>query len=120
MNTRTYQTEAGLGKTSQAVREFGERQNALNTKLLEKIRSLEARNQALTRQLDEASMRITELEVTTEAVLERLAALEQEQALNIRRFGRCAADLDTVEKEVDRLKLTAKLNSNAIDRLSKK
>lgn len=112
MNPKTYHAPSGLGKSTQAFREFGEKQNALNEALTERISTLEAENNTLYGQLSHALERIAALE-------ERLAAQEQEQALNIRRFGRCAADLDTVEKEVERLKLTSKLNSNAIDRLMK-
>lgn len=116
MDTKTYRSVEGFGKTGQIVRDFGERQNALNAEMHKRIRTLEAKNKALSGQLEEALSRIALLE----AALERIAALEQEQAMNIKRFGRCAADLDALERETDRLKLTAKLNSNAIDRLSKK
>lgn len=116
MNAKTYQNAAGIAKTGQSLREFGERQNALNAGVQEELTYLRKQNQALSGQLSAALERIAALE----KALERVTALEQEQVMNIRRFGRCAADLDVVEKEIDRLKLTSKLNSNAIDRLTKK
>lgn len=112
MNTKTYEAGSGLGRTSQTVREFGERQNAMNAKLVSELKSLKTRNEVLAEHLGEALDRIAALE----AAVERL---EKEQALNIKRFKRCAADLDKAEAEIDRLRLTAKLNTNAIDRLSK-
>lgn len=107
MNTKTYHAPSGLGKNSQAVREFGEKQNALNEALAEKLSTLEAENNSLYGQLAQANERIAALE-------DRLASLEQEQAKNIRRT---VSDIAALEKEIERLKLTAKLNSNAIDRL---
>ena len=112
MNTKTYEPGAGLGKTAQTLRDFGERQNALNQKLAEQNQALQMRCEVLAEHLGEALDRIAALE-------EALAALQKEQALNIKRFHRCAADLDRAEAEIDRLRLTAKLNTNAIDRITK-
>lgn len=112
MNTKTYEAGSGLGKTAQTVREFGERQNALNAKLAAETASLQTRCEVLAEHLGAALDRIAALE----AAVERL---EKEQELNIRRFARCAADLDKAEAEIDRLRLTSKLNTNAIDRLTK-
>lgn len=98
MKTATYGGTQGFGKTGKALEIFGENQNALNAKLLERLEETEARLQT---------------------ALERIAALEEEQERNIKRFGRCAAELDAMQKELDRLRLTAKLNSNTVERLVK-
>ncbi len=98
MRTATYEGTQGFGKTGKALESFGEKQNVLNAKLLE---------------------RLEETEAQLKAALERIAALEAEQERNIQRFGRCAAELDAMQKELDRLRLTTKLNSNTVERLVK-
>ena len=112
MITKTYEPGSGIGKTGQTLREFGERQNVMNQKLNEQYEALHMRCEVLAEHLGEALARIAALEAA-------LAALQKEQELNIRRFSRCAADLDRAEAEIDRLRLTSKLNTNAIDRLTK-
>ncbi len=119
MNTKTYETGAGLGKTSQTLREFGERQNNLNDKLVAEIESLQRQREILAEHLGEALDRINALETALETMTGRVAALEKAQDLNIKRFQRCASDLDKAETAINRLKVTAKLNTNAIDRLAK-
>ncbi len=113
MKTKTYGASSGLGKTGQTLREFGERQNALNAQLASQVQTLTTQVELLAGQLGDALEKIAGLE-------QQVAALQAEQERNIKRFGRCAAELDAAEKEISRLKLTAKLNTNAIDRLSKK
>ncbi len=98
MKTETYAEKSGIGKTGQALKQFGENQNALNAQLAEQIVQL-------SKQLEDA--------------MQRIAQLEAEQEKNITRFGRCAAELDEMQKELDRLRLTTKLNTNAIDRMAK-
>jgi transposase len=98
MNAKTYENIPGFAKTGQELHNFGEKQNSFNAQLLAQV-------EALTAQLAAAE--------------EHIARLEAEQEKNIQRFGRCAAELDQMQKEIDRLKLTAKLNSNAIDRMAK-
>lgn len=119
MNTKTYETSAGLGKTAQTLREFGERQNDLNAKLVAEVESLQRQREVLAEHLGEALDRIDALEKVLETALERVTALEKAQELNIKRFQRCANDLDKAETAINRLKVTAKLNTNAIDRLAK-
>lgn len=99
MKTDTYKEISGFGKTGQALKAFGESQNAMNAQLSEKL-------ELLTKQLGQA--------------LDRIAELETEKEKTQKRFIRCAEELDKLQKEVDRLRLTAKLNSNTIDRLAKK
>ncbi|MBE6850166.1 MAG: hypothetical protein E7504_00275 [Ruminococcus sp.] len=98
MKTETYAEKSGIGKTGQALKQFGEQQNALNAQLAAQVEMLE-------KQLEEA--------------MQCIAQLKAEQEKNITRFGRCAAELDEVQKELDRLRLTTKLNTNAIDRMAK-
>ncbi len=99
METRTYQPESGLGKNKQNLENFGQRQNDLNAQV-----------QA---QLTEILQKLDELK-------RRLDAAEQEQQQNMNRFAGCAAELKDIHKDIDQLRLTAKLNSNAIDRMMKK
>lgn len=112
MQPKTYHPQGGLNKLPQTLREFGERQNKLNLELRHENESLTRQIEVLGEHLGEALVRIKALE---EAIIE----LQNEQELNIKRFHRCAEDLDKAEKEIGRLKLTAKLNTNAIDRLAK-
>ncbi len=98
MKTQTYEEIHGIGKTGQTLRKFGEQQNELNAQLTAQV-------ETLTNQLEKA--------------MQRIAQLEAEQEKNIARFGRCAAELDEMQKELDRLRLTTKLNTNAIDRIAK-
>ena len=112
MKTKTYNAPSGIGKTGQTLKTFGERQNAVNAAIAERLEAQDRQIQVLSAQLGAALERIGSLE-------QEVAALREEQAQNIQRFGRCAAELEDVEKDVGRLKLTAKLNSNAIDKLVK-
>ncbi len=98
MKTETYQDMSGFGKTGQSLKSFGEQQNALNAQLAVQM-------DALAQQLGQA--------------LDRIAQLEAEQQRAAQRFEKYAAELDALQKEVDRLRLTTKLNSNTIDRLAK-
>ena len=115
MNVKTYNNQGGLSHLPQTLREFGERQNKLNAELRRENESLTHQLETLAGHLGDALDRIKALE----SQLERITALESEQETNIKRFHRCAVDLDKIEQEVGRLKLTAKLNTNAIDRLSR-
>lgn len=119
MNTKTYEPSAGLGKNAQMLREFGERQNGLNAKLVAEIESLQRQEEVLAEHLGEALDRVEALETALQTAMERITALEKAQELNIKRFQRCANDLDKAETEINRLKVTAKLNTNAIDRFVK-
>jgi hypothetical protein len=98
MNSNTYQDMAGFGKTGQNLKDFGERQNAMNAQLTEKL-------ELLTHQLGQA--------------LDTIAGLELEQRRNLQRFAAYEAEIADLHKELDRLRLTVKLNSNTIDRLAK-
>ena len=99
MKTETYGGSQGFGKTGKALEEFGEKQNALNARLSEHL-------DALARQFGEAMDRIAELEAARRSMEEQVA--------------HCLTEMDGMQKEIDRLRLTAKLNSNTIDRLVKK
>lgn len=83
--------EKGVFKTSKRLEQFGENQNEVNKLLLETINELK----------------------------ERVNNLEEEQKLNIERFKRVAAELQTYKNELDRMRLVTQLNSNAIDRIVK-
>lgn len=111
MEPKTYEGKPGLGKGE--LHAFGERQNALNEGLCREIERLSG-------ELEEAHRREAKMEERLAAAEEAIAALKSEQEKNILRFGRCAAALDEAEKKIDRLSLTCRLNSNAIDRMVKK
>ncbi len=98
MNTKTYEPEAGFGKTRANLDHFGFSQNVLNEDLV-------------------AELAVVQSQLAT--ALARIAELEVEHEKDIQRFGRCAAALDKLEGELKRLGLSTKLNTNAIDRLAK-
>lgn len=116
MDGKTYRPIGGLNKLPQTLREFGERQNKLNAELRRENESLQHQIEVLAEQLGQMREHMHQLEERCE----RVPVLETAQELNIKRFHRCAEDLDKIEREVDRLKLSNKLNTNAIDRLTKK
>ena len=97
----------------QDFEKFSQEQNSMNEKLAKRIRVLELQNSLLSRQI---------LEMQVE-----LAKLNETQVKNILKLGRCEAELEILKnqdnnnfkQELDRLKLTAKLNANAIERLMK-
>lgn len=106
MKARTYNPESGFGKNKQNLEAFGEKQNDFNTQVEEQLVQILQRLDALSGEIA--------------ALSERLSAQEGEQERNITRFGRCAAELDQIHQDVDKVRLTAKLNSNSIDRIMKK
>ena len=89
----TYDSEnsGGFLKASSDLKQFGEKQNKYNTMLAEKLEELQ----------------------------NRISTLESEQKQNKELFRRLANELVSFKADVDRLKLTAKLNTNTIDRLVK-
>ena len=119
MNHKTYTPQDGITHLPQTLREFGERQNRLNSELQKENASLSGQLEVLASQMGEMREHMEQLERALLDANQRITELENEQALNIKRFHRCAEDLDKAEREAERLRLTAKLNSNAIDRLVK-
>ena len=114
---RTYVHTGGIGKTGQDLQSFGDRQNGLNQVLLQQTASLQAENNALTAQLALALRQNELLEARITALEQALDAAKHETQS---RLARMQEDVKAAVAEVDRLRLTTKLNSNAIDRLSKK
>ena len=121
MNAKTYESVQGLGKTAQELESFGNAQNQLNADILKELRIMQLQTNMLTHHLKEAQ--------------DEIAKLKEEQVKYILKLNQCRAELDSMKhqletkdsfqaevaalrQEVDRLKLTAKLNSNAIARLS--
>lgn len=121
MQAKTYESVQGLGKTGQELENFGNAQNQLNADILKEMRIMQLQANMLTHHLKEAQ--------------EEIAKLKEEQVKYILKLNQCKAELDSIKhqlekedsfqaetealrQEVDRLKLTAKLNSNAIARLS--
>ncbi len=121
MNSKTYESVQGLGKTGQELENFGTAQNQLNAEILKEMRIMQLQTNMLTHHLKEAQ--------------EEIAKLKEEQVKYILDLNKCQAEVDSLKhqlevkdsfraeaealrQEVDRLKLTAKLNSNAIARLS--
>ena len=121
MTSKTYESVPGIGKTAQEVEAFGTAQNQLNAEILKELRIMQLQTNMLTQRLKEAEEEITRL--------------KEEQVKYILKLNRCKAEVDSLKhriegkdsyqaevealrQEVDRLKLTAKLNSNAIARLT--
>lgn len=79
---------------------FGMRQNQINRGTAARLRALEIQNRTL-------DIKIQRLEEE----LEGLAAREKKI------LGRVAAEMDTMQAEINRLRLSTQLNSNALDRI---
>lgn len=91
---KTYDTESeknGVFKTPARLDGFGKKQNEYNDIVMENIAELK----------------------------KRICNLEDEQVKTTDRFRICANELQAFKVELDRMKLTTKLNSNTIDRLTK-
>ena len=115
-----YEPVSGIGKSGQALQNFGDKQNALNKELLHRIDALERENAELKEKIADIETRLSLIESTFVALQECIDEQKKEQELNIKRFGRCAAALDEMDSEIDQLRLKTQLNSNAIDRMVKK
>lgn len=87
---KAYNGEKGLFKNSAAIERFGENQNTVNELLAANVNEL----------------------------IKRVCALEDSQVRNNEIMKKMAAEIQSLKSEVDRLKLTAKLNTNAIARMS--
>ena len=89
---KTFNSDSkGMFKTSAKLEEFGREQNAANELLAANVNSL----------------------------LKRGCALEDQQVRHNDVMKKLASELAAFKAEIDRLKLTAKLNTNAVDRLNK-
>ena len=95
-----------LKSWSKPLHHFGIAQNALNQALMQQILLLEQKNDALTPQLNKQ-------EAVIQKVQERILEREKEM------YGRLGAELDTMQAEINRIRLATQLNSNTLDRLVK-
>ena len=93
---------------------FGVRQNAFNQSADQRIRALESENLQLRTQIRTLMQQTEELSQIAQRQKERL---RQEEQRNREIFGRVAAMLDRMRNDLDRVRLSTQLNSNAIDRL---
>ena len=91
MLTFTGHEKVGTLKAAEKLTEFGERQNAANEALAANVNDL----------------------------IKRVCALEDQQINNAEVMRKIANELTAVRKELDRVRLTEKLNSGAIERLDK-
>ena len=85
------ESSGGMFKASSDLKKFGENQNEYNTLVDDKL----------------------------EELTRRICTLEAEQQQNKELFKRLANEMVGFKNDIDRLKLTAKLNTNTIDRLVK-
>ncbi len=87
---KAYEDENGAFRTKSSLEHFGEKQNKVNELLAANINDL----------------------------IKRVCSLEDTQVKNENAMKKIADDLNSFKAEIDRLKLTSKLNTNAIDRLN--
>jgi SMC interacting uncharacterized protein involved in chromosome segregation len=99
---------------SKPLHNFGVRQNAFNQNADQRIRELESENLQLRAAVRTLQRREAELTQITKRQRERL---RQEEQRNREIFGRVAVEIDKMQAEINRLRLSSQLNSNAIDRL---
>ena len=123
MNAKTYESVQGIGKTGQTLESFGEAQNQLNAEMLKELRVIQLQTNMLLRQMLEAQTVITKLKEEQVKYILKLSKCEAElESLrqNAAKLSRYEAEIENLHQEVDRLKLTARLNTNAIDRMTRK
>lgn len=99
---------------SKPLHNFGVRQNAFNQSADRRIRELESENLQLRAEVRTLLQKTEELSQITKRQKDRL---RQEENRNREIFGRVAAQMDKMQAEINRLRLSTQLNSNAIDRL---
>lgn len=99
---------------SKPLHNFGVRQNAFNQSADRRIRELESENLQLRAEVRTLLQQAEELSQITKRQKDRL---RQEENRNREIFGRVAAQMDKMQAEINRLRLSTQLNSNAIDRL---
>ena len=99
---------------SKPMHNFGVRQNTFNQSADQRIRALESENLQLRTQIRTLMQQTEELSQIAKRQKERL---RQEEQRNREIFGRVAAMLDRMRNDLDRVRLSTQLNSNAIDRL---
>lgn len=116
MKAKTYESMQGLGKTGQTLENFGEEQNQFNAEIIKQMRIAELQMNMLTRKLTETMEEVEKLKETQVKLILRMTKCEAE--IEILKQDNASAALDVLRQEVDRLKLTAKLNTNAIERLT--
>ena len=104
MDTKTYEPMSGIGKTGAALDQFGARQNALNAQLLRRISEQSEQIEALNSLLIDTRQELDALRRAHEALAGEHRAL--------------AEQMQTLRQQTERLRLTARLNTNAIERLS--
>ena len=115
------ENEKGAFKTSKRLEHFGEKQNEYNVLLAECILELKERisrqelenEEHIRLQKLDHEEHIRNLENTYKESTRRLEE-DHEHKLNL-----CAKEIMALKTEIDRLKLTSKLNTNTIDRLVK-
>lgn len=91
MLTFTGHEKVGMFKTGEKLTEFGEKQNAANEALAANVNDL----------------------------IRRVCELEEKQLRNEEIMRSLANELNAFKKELDRVRLSEKLNSGAIERLDK-
>lgn len=87
---------------SRSLHIFGVRQNQINRGTAARLRALEIENRTM-------EIRVQRLEEEVEAFSARERKI----------LGRVAAEMDAMQAEINRLRLSTQLNSNALDRILK-
>ena len=91
MHTFNGHEKVGVFKSGEKLTDFGEKQNAANEALAANINDL----------------------------IVRVCALEEKQIQNAEVMRKLAGELAAFKKELDRLRLSDKLNTSAVERLNK-
>lgn len=91
MHTFVGHEKIGVFKSGEKLTDFGEKQNAANEALAANINDL----------------------------IKRVCALEEKQIQNTEVMKKLAEELSAFKKELDRLRLSDKLNTNAVERLNR-
>lgn len=122
LNSKTYESVQGIGKTGQSLDTFGEAQNQFNADVLKELRIMQLQNNMLLRQMTEAHAEIAKLKEDNVRYTLKLSKCQAElESLKqgVKTADKYQEELNGLKKEIDRLKLTARLNTNAIERLTR-
>lgn len=119
MKTFVNNDKIGMFQTAEKLTEFGEKQDEANEALAYNVNDLIKRVCALEEVHIAYRDALTSLENKHTALMDALCTLEDKLTKNTENMKNLSADLKGFRRELDRIRLSDKLNTSAIERLDK-